>query len=304
MREFLKLRIVERREFQIAPAHDDDLANPARAQRRQRMLGNIGLLENRDIGRQDAGDVGGGPRATAHVDQRSHDAADHVVEETVAGDVDYALRKRGKKWAYWVDVGKDPATGKRKQVSKSGFETEMIRTPPENMREIIQTPTSLPGISDGGAHTKFVTTGRYPTDLLSYWVREEKIMELEEAHWRLSGLAAQAAGLRHIEIGRHSPEKLLVQALILRTGGWGCPAARDRFVAALTACHLADPYDYPNVPSPTRVAQHVCPHPQPELPRTPVGCAGRRQNPTGAGSRLDGRGSVFPVCGGCPGARP
>ena len=57
-------------------------------------------------------------------------------------------------------------------------------------------PVAIPGVSDGGAHTKFITTGRYPTDLLSYWVREEKIMELEEAHWRLSGLAAQAAGLK------------------------------------------------------------------------------------------------------------
>ncbi len=79
---------------------------------------------------------------------------------------------------------------------KSGFETKMIMTPPENMKEIATSPVAIPGVSDGGAHTKFVTTGRYPTDLLSYWVREEKIMELEEAHWRLSGLAAQAAGLR------------------------------------------------------------------------------------------------------------
>ncbi len=79
---------------------------------------------------------------------------------------------------------------------KSGFETKMIMTPPESMKEIATAPVAIPGVSDGGAHTKFITTGRYPTDLLSYWVRDEKIMELEEAHWRLSGLAAQAAGLR------------------------------------------------------------------------------------------------------------
>ena len=79
---------------------------------------------------------------------------------------------------------------------KSGFETKMIMTPPASMKEIATSPVAIPGVSDGGAHTKFITTGRYPTDLLSYWVREEKIMELEEAHWRLSGLAAQAAGLK------------------------------------------------------------------------------------------------------------
>ena len=54
----------------------------------------------------------------------------------------------------------------------------------------------MPGVSDGGAHTKFVTTGRYPTELLGYWVREHKIMSLEEAHWRLSALPARAAGLK------------------------------------------------------------------------------------------------------------
>ena len=77
---------------------------------------------------------------------------------------------------------------------KSGFETKMIMTPPEAMKEIATAPMSLPGVSDGGAHTKFVTTGRYPTEMIGYWVREHGIMSLEEAHWRLSALPAQAAG--------------------------------------------------------------------------------------------------------------
>ena len=79
---------------------------------------------------------------------------------------------------------------------KNGFETEMIVTPPKNMQEIIKTPTGLPGISDGGAHTKFVTTGRFPTDLLSLWSRDHDLLSLEEAHWRLSAYPAQAAGLK------------------------------------------------------------------------------------------------------------
>lgn len=79
---------------------------------------------------------------------------------------------------------------------KSGFETEMIKTPPENMREIIKAPTGLPGISDGGAHTKFVTTGRFPSDLLGLWSRDHDLLSLEEAHWRLSAYPAQAAGLK------------------------------------------------------------------------------------------------------------
>ena len=79
---------------------------------------------------------------------------------------------------------------------KSGFETKLIITPPEAMKEIANGTVSLPGVSDGGAHTKFVTTGRFPTELISYWVREHDIMTLEEAHWRLSAMPAQAAGLK------------------------------------------------------------------------------------------------------------
>jgi N-acyl-D-aspartate/D-glutamate deacylase len=54
----------------------------------------------------------------------------------------------------------------------------------------------VPGLSDGGAHTKFLTTGTYPTEFLATWVRDHQVMDLEEAHWRLSAYSAQAAGLR------------------------------------------------------------------------------------------------------------
>ncbi len=79
---------------------------------------------------------------------------------------------------------------------KVGFATKLLETPPQSMKEIATSPVALPGVSDGGAHTKFVTTARYPTELLSYWVREQEIMPLEEAHWRLSYYPAMAAGLR------------------------------------------------------------------------------------------------------------
>jgi N-acyl-D-amino-acid deacylase len=77
-----------------------------------------------------------------------------------------------------------------------GFATPMIMTPPQSMKEIATGSVSLPGVSDGGAHTKFVTTARYPTEMLGYWVREHDIMSLEEAHWRLSYYPAMAAGLK------------------------------------------------------------------------------------------------------------
>jgi len=54
----------------------------------------------------------------------------------------------------------------------------------------------IPGVSDGGAHTKFFTGGQYPTDMLERVVRERGMLSLEEAHWRLSALPALCAGFR------------------------------------------------------------------------------------------------------------
>jgi N-acyl-D-amino-acid deacylase len=55
-------------------------------------------------------------------------------------------------------------------------------------------PYVIPGISDGGAHTKFFTGGSYTTDVLTWLVRDTGKMSLEEAHYHLSYLPAQAAG--------------------------------------------------------------------------------------------------------------
>jgi N-acyl-D-amino-acid deacylase len=62
--------------------------------------------------------------------------------------------------------------------------------------EIAADPYSIPGISDGGAHTKYSTSGHYPTRYLMAFVREHGWHTLEEAHWRLSALPALAAGFR------------------------------------------------------------------------------------------------------------
>jgi N-acyl-D-aspartate/D-glutamate deacylase len=55
---------------------------------------------------------------------------------------------------------------------------------------------TFPGVSDGGAHTKFFTGGAFTTDFLKWLVRDEKRITLEEAHYRLSALPAKAAGFR------------------------------------------------------------------------------------------------------------
>ena len=73
-------------------------------------------------------------------------------------------------------------------ILASLFYAEPANVNRQALREIIDYPWIVPGVSDGGAHTKFFTGGRYPTEFLSRIVREEAMCSLEHAHWRLSAL--------------------------------------------------------------------------------------------------------------------
>jgi N-acyl-D-aspartate/D-glutamate deacylase len=67
----------------------------------------------------------------------------------------------------------------------------------EYMAEMINdSDYTFPGVSDGGAHTKFFTGGAFTTDFLGWLVRDEQKITLEEAHYRLSALPAKAAGFK------------------------------------------------------------------------------------------------------------
>ena len=83
-------------------------------------------------------------------------------------------------------------------VVSDNLETEFFSMPPNTrvdlLKEIVDNPYILFGVSDGGAHTKFLTAGRYPTETLTRIVREHGMISLEDAHWRLSSLPAQLAG--------------------------------------------------------------------------------------------------------------
>jgi N-acyl-D-aspartate/D-glutamate deacylase len=73
---------------------------------------------------------------------------------------------------------------------------DFINNNDEALTTILKHPLTLVGSSDGGAHTKFLTLGRYPTHFLAHWVRDKQIMTLEEAHWRLSTMVGWAIGIR------------------------------------------------------------------------------------------------------------
>jgi N-acyl-D-aspartate/D-glutamate deacylase len=95
-----------------------------------------------------------------------------------------------------------------------GFATPVRHTNVDAMREIATSAYALPGVSDGGAHTKFITLGAYPTEMLATWVREHEIMDLEQAHWRLAAYPALAAGFQERGFLREgSPADIVVYDL-------------------------------------------------------------------------------------------
>ena len=85
---------------------------------------------------------------------------------------------------------------------QTGLKTEFLGEGPkfniEHMAGAIsESPYTIPGVSDGGAHTKFFTGGAWTTDFLAWMVRDTGALTLEEAHYRGSTLAAHAAGFKN-----------------------------------------------------------------------------------------------------------
>ena len=83
---------------------------------------------------------------------------------------------------------------------KAEFLTEVTNANEDHMAEIMESPYTIPGVSDGGAHTKFLTAGSYPTDFLMWMVRDTGKITLEEAHYRLSYLPGSRGRVHRIGI--------------------------------------------------------------------------------------------------------
>ena len=101
---------------------------------------------------------------------------------------------------------------------------------PAMVGELMRDPFVIAGISDGGAHTKFFTGGSYTTDLLTWLVRDTRQLTLEEAHYHLSYLPAQAAGFIDRGFLREgAPADLVVYDLkqLRRTPEWDYEIAHD-----------------------------------------------------------------------------
>merc|ERR1711959_686018 len=71
---------------------------------------------------------------------------------------------------------------------QTDFESSPKPTPLKSLEEIACSPFTVPGLSDGGAHAKFNPGNFYTTSFLTDVVRKHNMMDLEEAHYKLSKL--------------------------------------------------------------------------------------------------------------------
>ena len=126
----------------------------------------------------------------------TNDLADIIVVEVQRPELKHlesrSLRDIG------TAMGKHPVDVMLDVAVEDGLRTEFfapaLNTRIDLQREVVADPYVIPGVSDGGAHTKFFTGGRYPTEFLINYVRDNDVLSLEDAHWRLSTLPAYCAG--------------------------------------------------------------------------------------------------------------
>jgi N-acyl-D-aspartate/D-glutamate deacylase len=120
-----------------------------------------------------------------------------------------------QRWRDWQvrdvaeQLGKHPVDALLDLACADGLETVFFSVSPTDTRggyrEVMTDPSVLPGVSDGGAHVRFLTAGRYPTETIIRAAREGDVMSLEDVHAKLSALPAYVAGYRDrgtIEVGK------------------------------------------------------------------------------------------------------
>lgn len=61
---------------------------------------------------------------------------------------------------------------------RTQFRGTTVHGNPQHTAEVLNSPYCVPGLSDGGAHVKFGTLGNFPTDTLTWLVRDEQVVSL------------------------------------------------------------------------------------------------------------------------------
>jgi N-acyl-D-aspartate/D-glutamate deacylase len=82
-----------------------------------------------------------------------------------------------------------------RSAGKAVFTHAFLNQRPEAVEEMIQNPTVILGLADAGAHVGQIMDASQPTFFLRDWVRDRKLLPLEEAIRRLTSDTAQLFGI-------------------------------------------------------------------------------------------------------------
>ncbi|QOS92048.1 site-specific integrase [Peribacillus sp. JNUCC41] len=106
------------------------------------------------------------------------------------------ILKRGDKWAYMVNVAKDPVTGKRRQITKSGFKTKKEAQLAANKVE--------DAIANGGVFQESnITFEEFATEWLSYYEHQVKISSVRARKIAMKHLVSSWQNTPLKKITRH-----------------------------------------------------------------------------------------------------
>jgi N-acyl-D-aspartate/D-glutamate deacylase len=75
------------------------------------------------------------------------------------------------------------------------FRMGVLNTDEDEVAELLTSPHTILGLSDAGAHASQLCDACFSTHLLSHWVREKRLLTLEQAIHRLTAQAADVFGL-------------------------------------------------------------------------------------------------------------
>lgn len=141
-------------------------------------------------------DVGGYAGAGGGADVTSDWAKMRIVEVRQ----DRNLQYEGKNIAELAQItGKHPMDAMLDLAIDEGLRTEfsfepVTGTDRKAVSEILNHPYTHPCVSDGGAHTRYQTLGSWPVNMIATRVRDQGMMSLETAHYKMSSLPASIAG--------------------------------------------------------------------------------------------------------------
>jgi N-acyl-D-aspartate/D-glutamate deacylase len=122
-----------------------------------------------------------------------------ALRSCVGRSIDAIARERG---VDAVDAFLDVAL---EDGLETAFTIDSFNTDPDGVAELLRHPSTLIGLSDGGAHVDMLCDAGYPSYVLGTWVRERKSLSLERAVARMSSEPADFFGLAdrgRIEVGK------------------------------------------------------------------------------------------------------